>query len=105
MQSPGDELFTGSGGPGYQNSSEVGGNPSNLRIDFQHKRAAPNHALELIGIDEFLIQAQGLSPQLGLCRQRGDSRPEFVNLNRLRQIVRSTLLNRFQQPIPVNSVQ
>src|ERR1035441_3469068 len=57
------EFFARSGSSCHQHGSKMRSDPSNLSVHLQHKRATPNHAFELICINEFLIQAQSLLPQ------------------------------------------
>src|SRR5260370_41313943 len=93
MQSASHELFASSRRSRHQHRAEMRSDPSYPCVDLQHERTASNDAFELICIEEFLIETQGFFPRFSLVHQCGNPAPEFVDFNRLRQIVASTLLN------------
>src|SRR5579859_32308 len=61
---------------------------------FQHEWATPNHALELAGIYQLPIEAQGFLTFLGLCNETTDSGAKLFDIEGLRPIVARSFLNR-----------
>src|SRR5579863_9270351 len=60
VQSSADELLPRAGSGSHQYGPEVRADPADLGIHLEHVRAATDHAFELVGINEFLIEAERL---------------------------------------------
>src|ERR1017187_3295032 len=93
MERLGHQFLARSSCSRHQHGSEMGSDSSYFGVDLQHEGAASDDALELIRIDEFLIKTQSLLPGFSLRQEGVNPGAEFVNFNRLRQVIRSTLLN------------
>jgi len=91
MQGFGDQLLTGSGLPGHEDSSVVRRHALNLRIEMPHGRTVAHHAGEDGVLSDVLFQFQGGKPGAMPGKQWGQASPQGVRSDGFIEIVSCSL--------------